>query len=162
MRNWTLAQLLTASLGKEQNASQLLDQIMQPLRSRGSHACRRGINKRATELSSFGSVSVMLQAIMKGRTPDMIADWKAPPSAAGLFISAAALLSDTAFLVLPALFLLGQRFGGFQVVLQCRQRFLCEISERALRLRFFLIFRDVFLMVGDHRFYELIVELAAG
>lgn len=34
MRNRTLAQLLTASLGEEQNAAQLLDQIMQPLLSR--------------------------------------------------------------------------------------------------------------------------------
>jgi Mn-containing catalase len=33
MRNPTLAQLLTASLGEEQNASQLLDQLAQPLLS---------------------------------------------------------------------------------------------------------------------------------
>ena len=33
MRNPTLAQLLTASLGEERNASQLLDQLAQPLLS---------------------------------------------------------------------------------------------------------------------------------
>jgi hypothetical protein len=48
------------------------------------------------------------------------------------------------------------------VMLQGRQRVLCEIGERALRLRFFLVFRDVLLMIRDHRLYELLIELGAG
>ena len=65
-------------------------------------------------------------------------------------------------LPLQRLFLLGQCFRSLQVMLQGRQRVLCEIGERALRLRFFLVFRDVLLMIRDHRLYELLIELGAG
>ena len=64
-------------------------------------------------------------------------------------------------LPLQRLFLLGQCFRSLQVMLQGRQRVLCEIGERALRLRFFLVFRDVLLMIRNHRLYELLIELGA-
>ena len=40
-------------------------------------------------------------------------------------------------------------------MLQGWQRVFRKIGERALRLRLFLVFRDVLLMVSDHRLYDL-------
>ena len=67
MRNPTLVQLLTTSLGEEQNAARLLDQLAQPLlsvarmRPRSNKRRHGGTTGRRTGLS-YG------QAIRKGRT----------------------------------------------------------------------------------------------
>src|ERR1700733_460837 len=97
--------------------------------------------------------------------PVVIADWKAPPSAAGLFISSFICRScrrptpsvrvgageffqkrPTSRRSSTELLLLFQRFRCLEVMLQGWQRLFRKIGERALRLRLFLVFPDVLLV----------------
>jgi hypothetical protein len=87
MRNPTIVQLLTASLGEEQNAGQLLDQLAQPLLSVARYARSGGIflrRARAKGTIAIARSLVNVRRRVRIALPCHSSGRKAPPSAAGL------------------------------------------------------------------------------